>query len=78
MCIRDSPEVYTRPWTISLPLYRRIDRDMRLVEFKCQEYSEEILYGYLRQDEETARALEQKRQEQEQQRSGFPYHLIAS
>ena len=63
----DDPEVYTRPWTISLPLYRRIDRDMRLVEFKCQEYSEEILYGYLRQDEETARALEQRRQEQEPQ-----------
>ena len=62
----DDPDVYTRPWTISLPLYRRIDRDMRLVEYKCQEYSEEILYGYLRQDEETASALEQKRQEQEQ------------
>ena len=50
-----------------MPLYRRIDRDMRLVEFKCQEYSEDILYGYLRQDEETARALEQRRQEQEPQ-----------
>ncbi|MCS5595149.1 MAG: hypothetical protein NZ730_11490, partial [Porticoccaceae bacterium] len=62
----DDPGVYTHPWTISLPLYRRIDRNMRLVEYKCQEYSEEILYGYLRQDEETARALEQKRQQQEQ------------
>jgi hypothetical protein len=39
---------------------------MRLVEYKCQEYSEEILYGYLRQDEETASALEHKRQQQEQ------------
>jgi hypothetical protein len=37
---------------------------MRLIEYKCQEYSEEILYGYLRQDEDTARALEQKRLQQ--------------
>lgn len=63
----DDPEVYTRPWTISMPLYRRLDRNMRLVEFKCQEYTEEILYGYLRQEEETAAALEEVRQPREQQ-----------
>ncbi|MCH7816672.1 MAG: hypothetical protein IIC60_08910 [Proteobacteria bacterium] len=45
----DDPEIFTRPWKISMPLYRRIEDDMRLVEFKCQEYSEEILYGHLRQ-----------------------------
>ncbi|MDA1372861.1 MAG: hypothetical protein O2971_19195 [Proteobacteria bacterium] len=63
----DDPEVYTRPWRIALPLYRRIEPNMRLVEFKCQEYSEELLYGYLRQTEETAAALEELRQEQERQ-----------
>jgi len=58
----DDPEVYTRPWVISMPLYRRLERDMRLVEFKCQEFTEEILYGHLRQSEETARALEERQQ----------------
>ena len=59
----DDPEIYTRPWKISMPLYRRLERDIRLVEFKCQEYTEEIIYGYLRQTEEAAAALEEVRQQ---------------
>lgn len=62
----DDPDVYTRPWKISMPLYRRLEPEMRLVEFKCQEYSEEIIYGYLRQTEEAAAALEELRQQQDQ------------
>ena len=30
------PETYTRPWTIKLPLYRRIDKNMQLLEFKVR------------------------------------------
>ena len=59
----DDPEVYTRPWKISMPLYRRLERGMQLVEFKCQEYSEEIIYGHLRQTEESVDALEEVRQQ---------------
>jgi hypothetical protein len=44
----DDPEVYTRPWKISMPLYRRIEKDARVLEFKCIEYSEELIYGHLR------------------------------
>ena len=44
------PETYTRPWTISLPLYRRIDENMQLLEFKCVEFAEELMYGHLRKD----------------------------
>ena len=58
----NDPEVYTRPWNISMPLYRRLERDMRLVEFKCQEFSEEIIYGHLRQSEESAAALKEIRE----------------
>ena len=58
----DDPEVYTRPWKISMPLYRRLERGMRLVEFKCQEFSEEIIYGHLRQSEESAAALKEIRE----------------
>ena len=42
------PEIYERPWTIRLPLYRRIDENMQLLEFKCVEFVEELMYGHLR------------------------------
>ena len=44
----DDPETFTRPWTISLPLYRRMEERMRLLEFKCIPFAEELLYGHLR------------------------------
>ena len=46
-----------------MPLYRRLERGMQLVEFKCQEYSEEIIYGHLRQTEESVDALKEVRQQ---------------
>jgi hypothetical protein len=44
----EDPKVFTRPWTIAFPLYRRMERGVRLLEFKCVEFSEEFLYGKLR------------------------------
>lgn len=44
----EDPEVFTRPWTISMPLYRRLEENARVLEYKCVEFSEEILYGHLR------------------------------
>jgi hypothetical protein len=41
----DDPSVFTRPWTIALPLYRIIDDNAELLEFKCVEFSENLLYG---------------------------------
>jgi hypothetical protein len=45
--IEDST-VFTRPWKISMPLYRRLEKNARVLEFKCVEFSEELLYGYLK------------------------------
>ena len=28
-----------------MPLYRRLDRNMQLLDFKCVEFVEELLYG---------------------------------
>jgi hypothetical protein len=42
------PDVFTRPWKISLPLYRRLDKNMQLQDFKCVEFVEELLYGKYR------------------------------
>ena len=43
----EDPNVFTRPWTISMPLYRRIEEDVRLLEFKCVDLAEEYVYGGL-------------------------------
>ena len=42
------PSVYERPWTISMPLYRIVEAEFRLLEFKCEPYAEEKIYGHLR------------------------------
>ena len=44
----EDPKVFTRPWKISLPLYRRLEKNARLGEYKCVEFTEELLYGDLR------------------------------
>ena len=43
----EDPKVFTRPWKIILNLYRDIDPYATLSEFKCVEFSEELLYGDL-------------------------------
>ena len=42
------PRTFTRPWTIRLVLYRHVEPDARLGQFKCVEFVEELLYGHLR------------------------------
>lgn len=44
----EDPNVFSEPWTISMPLYRRIEANARLFEFKCVEFVEEMMYSYLR------------------------------
>ena len=44
----EDPEVFTRPWKIRMPLYRRIEERAELLEFKCEEFVEELMYGHLR------------------------------
>ena len=43
----EDPKVFTRSWKISLPLYRVVDKNAQLLEFKCVELTEELLYGDL-------------------------------
>ena len=44
----EDPQTFTHPWSIRLPLYRHIEPDARLGQFKCVEFVEELLYGRLR------------------------------
>ena len=46
----EDPNVFTEPWTISMPLYRRIEPGARLMDFKCVEFVEELLFGDLRRN----------------------------
>ncbi len=44
----EDQKVFTRPWKIQMPLYRRRDTRAQLLEFKCVEFVEELMYGALR------------------------------
>jgi hypothetical protein len=46
----EDPAVFTRPWKISMPLYRHINKDARLGQFKCVEFVTELMYGHLRKE----------------------------
>jgi len=41
----EDPAVFSRPWTIAMPLYRRMEPDVELLEYKCVELSEHLLYN---------------------------------
>ena len=36
--------MFTRPWKISMPLYRRFEPAKRILEYKCTEFVEQFLY----------------------------------
>ncbi|TFH64223.1 MAG: hypothetical protein E4G90_08515 [Gemmatimonadales bacterium] len=36
---------FEKPWKISMPLYRRIEPNAQLMDFRCVEFVEELLYG---------------------------------
>jgi hypothetical protein len=36
----EDPKVFTRQWKMSMPLYRRLDRDMRLLDYECVAFNE--------------------------------------
>lgn len=44
----EDKNTFSRPWKIRLPLYRRIEQHAQLLEFKCVEFVEELMYGHLR------------------------------
>jgi hypothetical protein len=43
----EDANVFTRPWKIAMPLYRRVERNAQLAEFRCVEFSEDLVYGHL-------------------------------
>jgi hypothetical protein len=46
----EDPKVFTRPWKISMPLYRRLEPNMQILEYRCPEFVEELMYGRVRKE----------------------------
>jgi hypothetical protein len=41
----EDPNTFSRPWKIRMPLYRRLEKNAQLLDFKCVEFVEELMYG---------------------------------
>ena len=44
----EDPNVFSKPWKIKMPLYRRREPNVQLLEYKCVPFAEELMYGHLR------------------------------
>jgi len=47
----EDPKVFARPWKMSMPLYRRVEPNAQVMEYKCVEFVEELMYGHLRKEQ---------------------------
>ena len=52
----EDPKVFTRPWKMSMPLYRRVETNAQIMEFRCVEFVEDLIYGHLRKQPAVGRA----------------------
>ena len=62
----EDPEIYEDPWTIRMPLYRRLEEGYELPQFKCVEFVEELMYGQYRRGGEFERQLRQEMLQEQQ------------
>ena len=44
----EDPKTFSEPWTIRMPIYKRVGVDAQLQQFMCIEFVEELMYGHLR------------------------------
>jgi hypothetical protein len=51
----EDPKVFTRPWQMRMPLYRRLEQPSRLLKYNCVELAEEVIYGHLRKSPRTSK-----------------------
>jgi hypothetical protein len=51
----EDKNVFSRPWKMSMPIYRRKERNAQIMEFKCVEFVEDLIYGHLRKQPTAAK-----------------------
>ena len=44
----EDAKTFSRPWKISMPLYRHVEKNAQIMEYKCSEFAEEVMYGKFR------------------------------
>jgi len=44
----EDAKVFSRPWKIGMPLYRHVEANAQLLEYKCVEFAEPVIWGPLR------------------------------
>ncbi len=44
----EDPSLYSKAWTISMPLYRRTEPNAEILDFRCVPFAELLLYGDLK------------------------------
>jgi len=44
----EDKNTFSKPWKITMPIYRRKEKNAQIMEFKCVEFVEELIYGNLR------------------------------
>ena len=59
----EDPKTFSKPWKISMPLYRRVEPNAQLMQFKCVEFVEELMYGDLRKKSTTTPAPPKEQKE---------------
>ena len=47
----EDPKVFTKPWTIAMPIYRRLEPNAQVLDFPCIDFTEEFMYGHLRKQQ---------------------------
>ena len=46
----EDPQVFTRPWKMSMVLYRQLEENATLIDYRCVEMVEETFLGHLRKE----------------------------
>jgi hypothetical protein len=44
----EDPKVFTRPWQMSMPIYRHLEKPPHLLKYHCVEFAEDVIYNHLR------------------------------
>jgi hypothetical protein len=47
----EDPNVFTRPWTMQMVLYRQLEDNATLLDYRCVEFVEETFLGHLRKNQ---------------------------
>ena len=43
----DDPSVFAKPWKMSMPLYRRVEPNAQILDFRCVPFADLLVYGDL-------------------------------